>query len=156
MVEIVCLSTMNIQFRPCTVADLPMVQNHVLSLYKKDSLEMEMTSKNIHKTFQEFTLRPEKGRIIVFDMNNIVVGYAILVFFWSNEYGGDVIEIDELFVQEDYRDRGIGKMFFQSLEETWLGKAVALALQTTPTNERAIAFYKRMGFSASKNLYLIK
>jgi GNAT superfamily N-acetyltransferase len=117
---------------------------------------MEMTSSKIRSTFKEFTLRPEKGRIIAFEMDNTVVGYAILVFFWSNEFGGDFIEVDELFVQEGYRNRGIGKMFFHWLEETWCGKAVGLALQTPPSNERAIAFYKRMGFSVSKNLHFMK
>ena len=147
---------MDLQFRDCTEADLPIVQNYVISLYKKAPLGMEMTPMKIHQTFQEFTLKPEKGRIIVFEIDNRVVGYAILVFFWSNEFGGDVIEIDELFVQEDYRDRGIGKTFFQWLEETWHSQAVAFALQTTPTNERAIAFYQRMGFSLSKNFHWIK
>ncbi len=147
---------MDVQFRACTEADLPMVQNHVLSLYREDPLGMEIIPLKIQKTFQEFTRRPEKGRIIVFEIDNTVVGYAILVFFWSNEFGGDFIEVDELFVQSDYRNRGIGKAFFQSLEDNMKSKAVALALQTTPANERAIAFYKRMGFSVSKNLHFIK
>ena len=147
---------MDVQFRVCTEADLPIVQNHVLSLYRKELPGMEMTSSKIRSTFKEFTLRPEKGRIIAFEMDNTVVGYAILVFFWSNEFGGDFIEVDELFVQEGYRNRGIGKMFFHWLEETWYGKAVGLALQTLPSNERAIAFYKRMGFSVSKNLHFMK
>lgn len=147
---------MDVQFRACTEADLPVVQNHVLSLYKEDSVGMEITSKKIQKTFQEFTLRPEKGSIVVFETGNTVVGYAILVFFWSNEFGGDLVEVDELFVQSDYRNRGIGKAFFQSLEETWHSKAVALALQTIPTNHRAIAFYQRMGFSVDNNFHFIK
>ncbi|MBR8833038.1 MAG: GNAT family N-acetyltransferase [Stigonema ocellatum SAG 48.90 = DSM 106950] len=147
---------MDVKFRACTEADLPIVQNYVLSLYSKDPSGMEMTPKKIQNTFEEFILRPEKGRIIVFDIDKTVVGYAILVFFWSNEFGGDVIEVDELFVQEDYRNRGIGKIFFQWLQETWHSKAVALALQTTPTNKRAMAFYQRLGFSLSKNFHLIK
>ncbi len=147
---------MDIQFRSCTEADLLMVQNHVLSLYREEPNYLEMTPEKIQNTFQEFTLRPEKGRIIVFDIDNTIVGYAILVFFWSNEFGGDVIEVDELFVQSDYRNRGIGRTFLQSLEETWQGRAVALALQTTPTNERAIAFYQRLGFSVSQNFHFVK
>ena len=147
---------MNVRFRTCTEVDLPLVQSYVLSLYQEDAPGKEMTSKNIQKTFQEFTLRPEKGHIIVFEIDNTVIGYAILVCFWSKEFGGDFIEIDELFVQEDYRNLGIAQTFFQLLEETWRGKAVALSLQATPNNERAIALYQRIGFSVSKNLHFIK
>ena len=133
-----------------------MVQNHVLSLYQEDPPGMEMNRQKVENTFWEFTNRSDKGRIIVFDKDNTVVGYAILVFFWSNEYGGDFIEIDELFVLKDYRGRGIGTAFFQWVEETWGEKAVALALQTTPSNESAVAFYERMGFRRSPNHHFMK
>jgi GNAT superfamily N-acetyltransferase len=59
-------------------------------------------------------------------------------------------------VQENYRNRGIGRAFFQWLEETWSGKAVALSLQATPTNYSAVTFYKRLGFEASPNRHLMK
>ncbi len=147
---------MSIHFRICTEADLAIVQNHVLSLYTEDLPGREMNPGKILNTFQEFASKPEKGQIIVFDLSNKVVGYAILVLFWSNEYGGDFIEVDELFVQENYRNRGIGRAFFQWLEETWSGKAVALSLQTTPTNYSAVTFYKRIGFEASPNRHLMK
>lgn len=142
--------------RDCTKSDFPTLQNHVFSLYQEDPPTMGMNSEKIQNTFREFTLKPEKGRIIVFDKDNVVIGYAILVFFWSNEYGGDVIEIDELFVQEDYRGCGVGTAFFQWLKETWSGKAVALSLQATASNDRAVAFYQRMGFRTSPNRHLMK
>jgi GNAT superfamily N-acetyltransferase len=147
---------MNIQFRPCTEADLAAVQDHVFSLYRENPNQMEITPQKIQATFQEFSLRPEKGRMIVFEHEGQVIGYAILVFFWSNEFGGDFIEIDELFVQADHRRAGIGNAFFQWLESTWQGKAIALSLQTTPENQGAIAFYQRMGFSLSPNCYFVK
>ncbi len=147
---------MNVNFRACTEDDLVIVQKYVLSLYQKDPPAMEMTLPNIQATFWEFTNKPQKGRIVVFEMDNTVVGYAIVVFFWSNEYGGDFIEIDELFVQEDDRGNGIGTAFFEWIEKTWAKKAVALSLQATPSNERAVAFYQRRGFRASPNRHLMK
>ncbi len=69
---------MNVQFRCVTEADLPMVQNHVLSLYREAPNYLEMTPQKIQNTFQEFTRLPEKGRIIVFEIDNTVIGYAIL------------------------------------------------------------------------------
>lgn len=147
---------MNVQFRICTETDLPSVQNHVLSLHSKDSLKMRTAPPNIQSTFQEFSMKPEKGQIIVFDVNHTVIGYAILVFFWSNEYGGNFIDIDELFVQEDHRNCGIGSLFFQWLEAIWQERAVAFSLQATLKNDGAIAFYRRIGFSESPSVHFIK
>jgi GNAT superfamily N-acetyltransferase len=82
--------------------------------------------------------------------------YAIIVFYWSNEYGGDFIEVDELFVDKDYRGNEIATAFFEWLEQTWHQKAVALSIQVTPANDRALTFYKRIGFETSSNRHLMK
>jgi GNAT superfamily N-acetyltransferase len=106
---------MKIVFRACTESFLPIVQRFVLTLYS----ESMVVSKNniIQRTFEEFETHPEKGRILVFETDAGLVGYAILVFFWSNEFGSDVIEIDELFVQEEYRGRGISTAFLVGLRK---------------------------------------
>ncbi|MBO3459501.1 GNAT family N-acetyltransferase [Aetokthonos hydrillicola Thurmond2011] len=147
---------MSLNFRTCSESDLVIVQKYVLSLYQEDPPEMGMNSEKFHRTFKEFSNKPEKGLIIVFEQDNTVVGYAIVVFFWSNEYGGDFLEVDELFVQEDYRGNGIATAFFEWLEKTRSSSSIGLSLQATPSNDRAVAFYKRLGFRASSNRHLIK
>ena len=115
-----------------------------------------MNSDKFDRTFWEFTNKPDKGKIVVFEQDGLVVGYAIIVFYWSNEYGGDFIELDELFTHEDYRGNGIATAFFEWLEQTWYQKAVALSIQVTPANDRANSFYQRLGFKTSLNRHLLK
>lgn len=143
-------------FRVATERDWTVIQGFVLSLYNEDPLGTVMTPERVQKTFQEFNLRPDKGCIIGFDIAGVLVGYAILVFFWSNEFGGDFVEVDELFVVAGYRSRGIGSAFFQWLEAEFRGKAVALGLQVAPSNDRACEFYQRMGFGLAPNRHLWK
>jgi GNAT superfamily N-acetyltransferase len=147
---------MSINFRICTESDLEIVREYVISLYREDLPEREMTAEKFDLTFWEFTNKPDKGRIVVFDRDNLVVGYALIVFYWSNEYGGDFIEVDELFVRQDDRGKRIATTFFDWLEKTWDKKIVALSLQTTPANDRALTFYQRLGFKNSLNLHSIK
>lgn len=78
----------------------------------------------------------------------------ILVFFWSNEYGGNIVIIDELFVKEEYRSQGIGTEFF-SFAEKFNNKA-AIQLETTPFNKRALDYYKRLGFVPDENTHLTR
>jgi GNAT superfamily N-acetyltransferase len=151
---------MSINFRICTESDLEIVREYVISLYREDlperEMTREMTAEKFDLTFWEFTNKPDKGRIVVFDRDNLVVGYAIIVFYWSNEYGGDFIEVDELFVRQDDRGKRIATTFFDWLEKTWDKKIVALSLQTTPANDQALTFYQRLGFKNSLNLHSIK
>ena len=147
---------MNINFRVCNKSDLEIVREYVISLYQEDPPGMEMNAEKFDRTFWEFTNKPDKGRIVVFKRDNLVVGYAIIVFYWSNEYGGDFIEVDELFTHQDYRGNGIATAFFEWLEQTWHQKAVALSIQVTPANNRATYFYQRLGFKISLNRHLLK
>ena len=143
-------------FREAVENDWTTVQDFALTLYNEDLSATVMTPERVQKTFRELSLRPEKGRIIVFEVGKMLVGYAILAFLWSNEFGGDFVEVDELFVSPSYRSRGIGSMFFQWLEDEFHGEAVALGLQVAQTNDRAFEFYQRMGFDLSPDHHLWK
>jgi GNAT superfamily N-acetyltransferase len=89
----------------------------------------------------------------------LLVGYAILVSFWSNELGGETCEIDELFVEASWRGRGLATELLERLEDErslWPRRPVALCLQVTPDNARARALYERMGFRVRKNTMLVR
>ena len=95
------------------------------------------------------------GRAVVCKVEGRTVGYALLIPFWSNELGGEVCNIDELFVAPQYRERGLATALFGSLTEgdslLWPTKPTALALEVSLQNERARALYERLGFRG-KNL----
>ena len=145
---------LDVIFRTCLASETSNVQELVDDLYRAypgvDGVEPD-----IALTVAEFERHPEKGRVIVFELNGQPVGYAILVFFWSNEFRGDVIEIDELFIDNRNRGRGIGSWFFAWLESSY-PESVALALQVSETNTAAARFYERAGFRASLNRHLFK
>ncbi|MBF0278294.1 MAG: GNAT family N-acetyltransferase [SAR324 cluster bacterium] len=115
-----------------------------------------MTIAKINKTIDELKRHPQKGSIIVFEVEKVIVGYAIIIYFWSNEYGGSFANIDELYVKPDYRDKGIGSHFLNSIGDSKKRGIVALQLETTPTNKRALEYYIRLGFQFSANKQLLK
>jgi ribosomal protein S18 acetylase RimI-like enzyme len=125
---------------------------HELS-YEDPSTE-RITDKKISLTFRELSRNPNKGRIVVFEKAKTIIGYAILIPYWSNEYGGNILHIDELYVKPEHRARGIATSF---LERILLAKqAVALQLEVTPTNTTARNYYRNLGFKKSKNHHLIR
>ena len=112
----------------------------------------KITNKKISLTFRELSNNPKRGRIVVFEKAKAIIGYALLIPYWSNEYGGN---IDELYVKPEHRERGIATSF---LKRVLLAKheAVALQLEVTPTNTRARNYYRKFGFKKSKNLHLMR
>lgn len=123
-------------------------------LYLEDPEGLPITDEKIDRTILESIHHPDKLKLFVFDLENKAIGYAILCFYWSNEYGGDIIHIDEMYIKESYRGLGIAAGFFRNIVESD-SQAVALELETTPSNKKAFQYYKKLGFSEAANSHLI-
>lgn len=78
------------------------------------------------------------------------IGLRIAHRFWSNELGGNICEVDELFVVPEYRSQGFGKSLFEAIAQgdLWPTPIIGMALGVTPDNVRARRLYERLGFAA--------
>ena len=85
----------------------------------------------------------------------MLCGYALLVSFWSNEFGGEICAIDELYVEPEFRGRGFATQFIQRLARgnspIWLRRTAVITVEAYRTNPRARALYERLGFEVSPN-----
>ena len=142
-------------FRQCTEADLPHVQQLVDELYREDPNTQDVTA-DIRKTFAELENHPEKGRLIIFDDHGSIVGYCIIIFFWSNEYGGNVIDIDEICIAREKRRSAIATDLICWLERTFKSQSVGFSLEIAHHNTAAQNLAKKMGFVPVRNQHLIK
>ena len=109
------------------------------------------------RTLLKLDEEPTRGRAIVLESEGVVVGYALLCAFWSNELGGEICVIDEIYVKPPYRGNGIATWLVHKLLEhalPWFTDCVAVELEVTPSNDRARALYERLGFRAKKNAVL--
>ena len=79
-----------------------------LALDREDPGFVPVEAARVRKTLAAFERQPGRGRAVVAEVGGRVVGYAFLVPFWSNALGGEVCEVDELYVRPDRRDQGVG------------------------------------------------
>ena len=79
--------------------------------------------------------------------------YMFLTKVWSNELGGDLVFIDELWVARERRSGGVGTALVEHGIATTNG-AVAFELEVSPNNTRARALYERLGFLPLRNASL--
>jgi ribosomal protein S18 acetylase RimI-like enzyme len=91
---------------------------------------------------------PYRGRGAVLEIDGRVVGYALLIAYWSNEFGGELCEVDEFFVSPEHRNRGYGRSLFDTLEngEIWGSRLAAVSLGVSSNNARARRLYESLGF----------
>jgi ribosomal protein S18 acetylase RimI-like enzyme len=76
------------------------------------------------------------------------VGYVAVGLGWSIELGGPDAFVDELFIRESVRGRGMGAQALDALAVE-LGKrnVVAVHLEVSLDDSRAVSFYARRGFA---------
>jgi ribosomal protein S18 acetylase RimI-like enzyme len=97
------------------------------------------------------------GRVWVVEVNGEAVGYAILTLGYSLEFHGRDAVIDELYLVERYRGRGLGTAVLGLIEGACRVLGVrALHLEVERTNVGAQRFYHRLGFQDHDRYLLSK
>ncbi len=116
----------------------------VTEFYSSDAVLYKVPSKNFETTFAELMKSDIYAEAFIIEDNGVVAGYALLAKTFSQEAGGLTVWIEELFIKEAFRSKGLGKEFFEFLFKTVPAKRYRLEIE--PENKKAIKLYKREGF----------
>lgn len=114
--------------------------------YNSSAVDKPVPREHFEQGFDEM-MRSDvyvQGYMLVCGGNN--VGYCVTMKTYSVEAGGITIWIDELFVLEEYRSKGLGRELFKYIEENGDKKLRRIRLEVELENGRAISLYKKMGF----------
>lgn len=96
-----------ITFKPLESADIETIVPMMQDFYTIDNYPIDVAiSKAL---FLEFLENEHLGRAWLIYFDNEVVGYIILTFIFSFEYKGTIAFLDELYLSEKARGKGIGK-----------------------------------------------
>jgi ribosomal protein S18 acetylase RimI-like enzyme len=152
---------MDVEYRHFEEKDFDAFRDMVFCLYDEDPEGLPISEEKIRRTADECIAHPDNLRIVLIcaeetagAADGAVAGYGIVVFFWSNEYGGDIAAIDELYVKKEYRNKQVATDFIKHQMGAY-ENAVALEVETTESNREAMKLYSRLGFKASQNNRLI-
>ncbi len=133
-------------FKPITSEDIDRIVIMMREFYAIDGYPIDVEKSK--KLFSEFIANENHGKAWVIWNDNQPVGYAIITFVFSFEYGGRIGFIDELYVSENVRGQGIGKatVAFLLTEATRLSLKL-LYLEVEHHNSNAQKLYLSAGFS---------
>jgi GNAT superfamily N-acetyltransferase len=100
------------------------------------------------KTTLEQMIAGNFGQAHIVRHNNHDVGYLIVLYGYSLEYGGRVLELDELYLIPEARGLGLGAATLEFIEMLArdIGAAV-ISLETENTNQSAKNFYQKHGYT---------
>ena len=121
---------------------------------------MEMAREFYHS---DAVLHPDEAlrsdvyaEIFLFECENEAAGYGLIAKTYSQEAGGMVWWIEEVYVREAFRSKGIGREFFAYLDKVKGSAVTRMRLEVEEDNTRAVALYKKLGYKPLEYAQMIK
>ncbi|MBQ8449015.1 MAG: GNAT family N-acetyltransferase [Clostridia bacterium] len=130
--------------RKLTAADREAYVDMAKDFYASPAVLENIPEENITRSFEEFTGGTPFGDAFIFEENGEVMGYGVLSYTYSQEAGGKVVWLEEIYVCRECRGRGLGSEFIDFVLANVPAKRYRL--ETEPENEAAARLYFRKGF----------
>ena len=74
-----------------------------------------------------------------------IQGYAMIAKSFSTEFGKPCVWIEDIYIRDAFRGKGLGKAFFDYIAEKYAG--CLFRLEVEQENTQALALYKKCGFT---------
>jgi GNAT superfamily N-acetyltransferase len=110
----------------------------------------------VRHSLSELLQNPVYGLIYSMSDANRTIAYLVICFDYSLEYRGKGAWVDELFVEPDHRQRGIGAYLLDLAESTSREHGAQFLHLEVGHGNRAIELYRRRGFVDHKRYLMTK
>ncbi|WP_395062910.1 GNAT family N-acetyltransferase [Flavobacterium sp.] len=129
-----------INFKTLETSQIETITQMMQDFYAIDNYPIDLEVSK--KLFLEFISDESLGKSWLIYDDSEIVGYVILTFVFSFEYGGKIAFLDELYIKEIARGKGIGKQTIQFIkEQAKLLNVKLLYLEVENHNENAQKLY---------------
>lgn len=108
------------------------------------------------RTFEECMRAESYARGYILEHDGDTAGYGLISKTYSQEAGGYVYWLEELYILERFRSKGLGAEFIKYLEATKEPGVTRLRLEVEEENTRAIALYKKLGYQTLNYIQMVK
>lgn len=144
-------------FRPAVQEDEQVLLRMMRNLAEQEPGAYFFDEPAICEALRKFLANPDLGQAWVCYEDETPVGYIVLTFGYSFEYHGRDSFIDELYIEPQYRRKGIGRRAMQFVEERARERGVnAIHLEVDRGNDPAAQLYRRTGYADQSRFLMTK
>ncbi len=110
----------------------------------------------LERTFEECMNGGTYAKGFILEYEGETAGYGLISKTFSQEAGGYVYWLEELYILEAYRSKGLGSEFFAYVESHKEEGVTRFRLEVEEDNTRAAELYKRLGYQKLNYVQMIK
>ena len=146
---------MNIEYTIVDKNDIDLLLDMISEFYKHEQIQFK--KEILRSAIIDIIQNPFLGKIWLIKLDSEVIGYFALTFIFSFEYGGRNALLDEFFIKDKYRRRGIGKHTLKFIEQqSRMNNIHAVHLQVNKFNPSAKKLYDLFGFKTVDRIFMKK
>ena len=124
--------------------------------YHSDAVLHPIPDEYFVRTVEEAIRSDAYAEIFLYQCSGDTAGYGLIAQIFSQEAGGYVCWIEEVYIREKFRSRGLGREFFRYLEEQKGKEVTRLRLEVEKENTRAVSLYERLGYEVLDYVQMVK
>lgn len=145
---------MKTEIREATENDIETILDFMKSYYEFDSLDYDR--EKLRATIYDF-FSIGAGSLFIIQSNDKPIGYFCLVFGYSLELHGKDCILDEIYISEEYRHKGVGSEVMKFIEDYLKKKDIkAIHLIVFQNNIAAQKYYLKNGFGTRNAIFMTK
>ena len=124
--------------------------------YHSDAVLAPIPRTFIERTVEEALRSDTYAEIFLLEYEGETAGYALIAKTFSQEAGGMVWWIEEVYIRELFRSKGLGREFFEYIENHMDEGVARLRLEVEEENIRAVSLYERLGYKVLDYMQMVK
>ena len=133
-----------IRIRPATVHDVSMLRTMIRELAEFEH-ELDLVTITEEQLAQDGFGEHPRYRALIAEWDGDVTGYA-LTFYYYSTWAGRGLFLEDLFVREAFRGRGIGRALLAAVARIAVDEhCYGVHWEVLEWNEKAIELYKALG-----------
>jgi GNAT superfamily N-acetyltransferase len=102
-----------VQIRAAQSSDVTTLCEFVTELLQR--WNAHATQDDARRVYERIVQSPELGVILVAEDKGALCGFAYASFGWRSEFGGETMDLVELFVNHAWRNQGVGQTLLNAL-----------------------------------------
>jgi len=141
--------------RDITKEDKTVFMAMAKAFYSSKAVAHDIDVKIIETTFNTAINEPHLIRAFIIEDDGTPVGFALTSFYYATEVGGIVVLLEDLYLDETCRGKGLGSKFIEFMEKEYPA-AKRFRLEVAEENTRAIGLYKTLGYEVLPYVQMVK
>jgi ribosomal protein S18 acetylase RimI-like enzyme len=146
---------MNISFKSAEETETGVILNFMIKLYDQENIPFN--EKEMEDSLRKLLKNDIYGKAFLIYADGSAAGYLIITFGYSIEFKGKDALIDELYIDKNFRGKGLGTEALKYAEKVCSESGVkAIHLEVEHENYKAQSVYRKFGFKDHSRYLMTK